>query len=309
MPWSHLSTKLGVTPFHPHPRPLCRSRLQRQRCVIWAHSAALIVVGGVSTRWVRSPVTPRPRKGTLTPFDGRRQEACRTWALSAARTATAWPSTILVRSSDYLRAPTGRTRAFRWTASGGMKDLGNLGRCCTTAYAINDRGQVVGLSNLSNGGYRAYRWTASGGMQDLGTLGGYGSIATGINLLGQISGSFARLDGILSCVSVDGVRWHAGSRDLDGRGSRGLAINALGHVRGTSLVADGTIHVFRWTASGGMRDLGPFAPTADVSALGHVAENYRARRCESARGAVDDVWGIARVWHARRFEQLHVRNQ
>jgi probable HAF family extracellular repeat protein len=66
----------------------------------------------------------------------------------------------------------GHWRAFRWTASGGMQDLGTLGGN-SWAYGVSADGSVVVGGAYNAAGYvRAFRWTASGGMQDLGTLGG-----------------------------------------------------------------------------------------------------------------------------------------
>ncbi len=54
------------------------------------------------------------------------------------------------------------------------------------AFGINDLGQVVGWSDIANGGIHAFLY--SGGMVDLGTLGGSESIAAGINNLDEVVG-------------------------------------------------------------------------------------------------------------------------
>jgi probable HAF family extracellular repeat protein len=50
-------------------------------------------------------------------------------------------------------------RAFSWTPTGGMVDLG-LGR----AHAVNDKGQVVGTSRTAGDaiGVHAFSWTPAG---------------------------------------------------------------------------------------------------------------------------------------------------
>jgi probable HAF family extracellular repeat protein len=68
-----------------------------------------------------------------------------------------------------------------------MVDLGNLGGTISQAMDINERGQVVGYSNVSAYDWHAFLWE-KGVMTDLGTLGGRWSSALAINNKGQIVG-------------------------------------------------------------------------------------------------------------------------
>ncbi|MFL5388116.1 MAG: hypothetical protein ACJ79C_05265, partial [Myxococcales bacterium] len=62
-------------------------------------------------------------------------------------------------------------RAFRWTAAGGMRDLGALGGTNSEAFDVSGDGSVVvGDASDASGQSRAFRWTATGGMQNLSTL-------------------------------------------------------------------------------------------------------------------------------------------
>lgn len=152
-----------------------------------------------------------------------------------------------------------------------VTDLGDLpgGQDSSYAAAINDKGEVVGLSSASaDGGYvdcgagradKPFLWTLNGGMQELGgppafeSLSPCGATAYGINDSGQVVG----------CVSLPasppgnggGPRafmWTAagGVQPLDltlaGARSCAFAINDTGQVAGTALGS-----AFRWTSTGG----------------------------------------------------------
>jgi probable HAF family extracellular repeat protein len=87
------------------------------------------------------------------------------------------------------------TGSFILDKQKGMKELGNLGGTCTIATDGNDRGQVVGASNLSGDlSQHAFVWD-NGSFQDLGgSLGGDFLGAFAINHAGQAVG-FAYLPG------------------------------------------------------------------------------------------------------------------
>jgi probable HAF family extracellular repeat protein len=72
---------------------------------------------------------------------------------------------------------------------GKMIDLGTLGGVEGVANGINDRGQVVGSSDVArDASFHAYLWTKPGPMQDLGTFGGNFASAVWLNNAGQVVG-------------------------------------------------------------------------------------------------------------------------
>jgi probable HAF family extracellular repeat protein len=157
----------------------------------------------------------------------------------------------------------GAVHAVRWTAAGAILDLGTLNAKAnySSAYGINDAGEVVGTSYTDryNAGPRAFLWTEDGGMQDLGTLGNAGgSEARGINNAGQVVGA----------SGPHAFLWSSGGgmRDLGAlsqpEGTRALAINDAGQVVGADGVGDGS-SAFLWTAAGGMRDLNELVDPRD----------------------------------------------
>src|SRR5208283_4670222 len=85
--------------------------------------------------------------------------------------------------------------ALLWQ-NGTVTNLGNLGGVAwNTPMAINNRGQIVGFSDLTgddngqNPNFHAFLWTKNGGIKDPGTLPGDAiSEALGINEQGQVVG-------------------------------------------------------------------------------------------------------------------------
>jgi probable HAF family extracellular repeat protein len=89
-------------------------------------------------------------------------------------------------------------RAFRWTASTGMVDIGTLGGPESAVYAANKDGSVLVGSALTGGttdSNHAFRWTAKTGMQDLQKLakmpsGWTSTAALGVSADGTVIASY-----------------------------------------------------------------------------------------------------------------------
>ncbi|MCL6534628.1 MAG: hypothetical protein K6U77_01010 [Armatimonadetes bacterium] len=173
---------------------------------------------------------------------------------SEARDVSADGKTVVGRSID----ADGRLRAFRWTESGGMQDLGALGGLVSSAFGVSADGSVVvGWASDPYGRTRPFRWTESGGMQDLGAFGGNtgdawaasadGSVVVGAahNVQGQWRAfRWSQSTGLQPLGTLGGAE--SGARDIsaDGTVIVGLARNPQGQWR-----------AFRWTQQTGLQDL------------------------------------------------------
>ena len=152
-------------------------------------------------------------------------------------------------------AGNGHATRFSGTGSNNI-DLGTLGRANSTAYAVNNSGQIVGKATTAR---QADRATLFGGTNfDLGTLGGFNSSAYGINDAGHIVGDAALAgNGAFHATLFSGT----GSNNIDlgtlgGTNSHAYAINSSGQIAGNSqyVIGDSGYHAFIYV-NGTMTDL------------------------------------------------------
>ena len=126
-----------------------------------------------------------------------------------------------------------------------LTDLGTLGGSFSNGLALNNSGDVVGESTLSNGYLHAFLYR-TGKMTDLGLpilecSEGGSSIASGINDSGQIVGSTQCIDGTLrGWIMTDGIAAEVPTPwcEQPGTSSSPWAINAFGQAAGS--ICNGT---------------------------------------------------------------------
>ncbi len=179
------------------------------------------------------------------------------------------------------QGPLGR-EAFRWTMTGGMVGLGDLGGSFffSNGAAVNaDGGFVVGSAS-SDSGVLAYRWRAGTGMESLGDLPGgpTRSEAAAISADGQVVVGSSRSAG--GPLGDEAFLWTPtlgmvglGRLFADGA-SDASDVNADGSIIvGTSGQDSQLGTAFRWTPTGGMEALAQFpGEFLGSSALGISAD-------------------------------------
>jgi len=150
-------------------------------------------------------------------------------------------------------------------------DLGNLGgELENAAFAINDRGQIVGASDLpGDTAQHAFLWQ-KGVMTDLGTLtGDVVSAACAINNKGQVSGVSIDASG----QNLRAFLWQNGvMTDLNSLIPansplyllHGFGINSRGQIVGFALqTSTGDVHAFLATPMPAEDNLASVSPTAE----------------------------------------------
>src|SRR5215471_17143782 len=172
-----------------------------------------------------------------------------------SRVAVAVFAALVVLSIHGMKVDARHTTSFVAT------NLGTLpGGNSSQAFAVNDRGVVVGSSTVDDtGALHAFMWSEDTGMMDLGTLGGTQATPTliserrvvaGVNFQNPQSPAQAFVRTLSNVVSLCPA-------ELDCVSSLPNAINSKGNVVGFINRSDGTSHAFLWTAQDGVvHDLG-----------------------------------------------------
>ena len=140
--------------------------------------------------------------------------------------------------------------AVLWKPDGTFLELPDLprdggGRSHAQANAVNDLGEIVGISPTSTPNqYHAVRWDEQGNVTDLGLLpGGSSSSAGGVNDFGVVAGSSDDASGTTYAVT-----WNRDGTitTLPGTNAGANAISDTGFIVGTATDAAGNDVAIRW---------------------------------------------------------------
>jgi len=158
---------------------------------------------------------------------------------------------------------------FLWE-NGKMLDLGTLGGTVGQTNSLNNRGQVVGQSNIAGDATcHPFLWDKTGGMRDLGTLGGEGGLAIFINDAGEVVGKTDVTGASGACDGSEphraflwrnGVMTDLGTPDGDPCSSA-LGINATGLIVGAGSNCESAVHAALWDNGGPAVDLNTLIPS------------------------------------------------
>jgi probable HAF family extracellular repeat protein len=170
-----------------------------------------------------------------------------------------------------------------------VTDLGTLGGSFGEAYGVNNAGQVVGESFVSNGVMHGFGWDNTDGMGDLGVLtGGTRSMVRAINNNDQAIG-WSSTDGAsydhacfwgevpsrplkANITDILGEPYDLGT--LGGSYSQAFGMNDSSQVVGTAETSAGAWNAFVWDGYDGMVDLGVSGTAFDINESGQIVGDF-----------------------------------
>jgi probable HAF family extracellular repeat protein len=188
-------------------------------------------------------------------------------------------------------------RAILWQ-KGQHIELGTLGGTNSRAFAINERVDITGTAQTTNGMFHAFLWR-QGKLEDLGTLGGRNSYGHAINSAFDIAGVAETAQQLRHAFLHTGGKM----RDLGTLGgvlSQANGLNEAGDVVGFAQNAAGQSRAFLYT-KGKMSDLGTLGGPGSFA----NAVNNRQHVVGAAQLATGEnrafLWRDGKMWDLNQF--------
>jgi probable HAF family extracellular repeat protein len=188
-------------------------------------------------------------------------------------------------------------RAVLWQ-KGNHIELGTLGGATSRAFGINERAEITGAAQTTNGAFHAFLWR-QGKLHDLGTLGGRNSYGHAVNSAFDVAGVAETTQQVRHAFLHTGGQM----RDLGTLGgvlSQANGLNEAGDVVGTAQNATGQSRAFLH-AKGKMADLGTLGGQAAFA----NAINNRQQVVGAAQLATGEtrafLWREKKMWDLSGF--------
>jgi probable HAF family extracellular repeat protein len=182
---------------------------------------------------------------------------------------------------------------FFWEQGKSMVDMGTLGGTLGYPTWLNNKGQVVGQSNLAGDKkYHPFLWKKGGRMQDLGTLGGSSGTAMWINETGEVvGGAWTKRDRAFHAVLWKNGKPHDLGVLTGFKHSLAYSINSKGQIVGcvTNDFNNGCAQGFLWE-NGHMYDLNKLVPRGSKVLSMPLNINDRGEIA---------TWQVSEVYNAR----------
>jgi probable HAF family extracellular repeat protein len=182
-----------------------------------------------------------------------------------------------------------------------------------SAMAINNNGEIVGVSPANGFDLHAVLWNAQGDIQDLGTLGGTNSIAIDINDRSEVIGaSQIAGDAATHFFYYNAVNGMIDLETLIGTPITSVVeINAESQIIGTYTTGGGESHAFLYTPGSGLDDLGTLGGTTsvptglndhgDVVGSSTLSDGSTHAFLWTAQDGMEDITALTGVTQVRRL--------
>jgi probable HAF family extracellular repeat protein len=196
-----------------------------------------------------------------------------------------------------MTASFGQSRAFKWTAAGGMKPLPGLGGLGSIALAINAGGTAVGWAATASDAIHAVKWLPGGAIVDINPPGAGFSQANAINDVGDIVGT-----AFIAPNREHAYLWRHDGVQID-LGTLGGPLSFANGVNDALVVVGVSDRpfpqppiAFRWTAGNGMRPLTKWGGSSEALAVSDLGRSVGKQTVNQGVKGLTQFQGVLNVF-------------